>query len=409
MIMNKTILSTAIFICLACSSISTRAQDASFSAFLAQMKEVSAINVEAFGKKYYDTSLDTVRFAQFLPRQEHSHSCSNTELLWQEGGYMKMDGFIVVLLTRHCFDHHDRFEKHLVESWSEDYVVATYMPNGQMIDACCIGFRGGYYQCEMKYDNSRRMVSVEQSELIDEDQIYQCEDYEYQAKRYSYTIDKRGRIKRKNVGKPYKKIIYNQEAHYTRNTSLSLFEEYISLFPDLKSDSITTGAFMEGPYLQRDAYIPRAFATLFNEMTAEDCESCERIDYNHGYKLLKDSVYIVFLTKVCDHHVTKIGHFPYVSDAIATYTKSGKLIDCRDITKSGDLWSYKLKGGTVKDMSVTVRQGYIKKEDINRHPVPLKVIQTIYHILPDGHITSEYVDTKHITMHWDGSCYVWDE
>ncbi len=208
------------------ASMPAWSQDASFTSFLAQMKNVSAINVEAFGEKRYEASLDTVRYGKFLPRQEHSHSCSNTQLLWQEGGYMKMDGFIVVLLTRHCFNHHDRFEHMLMESALVDYVVATYTPEGCMIDCRSFGYDGIPYRCEMIHNNKNNSIIVEQSELADSSQMYKYEDFLFLSRRHRYTIDKTGNIKVKAIGKERKKIVYNKDAHCDPMP----FSEFLSYF-----------------------------------------------------------------------------------------------------------------------------------------------------------------------------------
>ena len=195
------------------TSISVQSQNASFDSFISQMKEVNAINIDAFGKKYYDTSLDTVHFGKFLPRQEHSHSSHKAELLWKKGGYMKMDGSIVVFLTRHCFNHQDCFEHMQTESTLIDYIMATYTTDGKLIDCRSIGYDGTSYYCEMSNDNKNNSVIVEQCELADGSQMHKYEDFIYLSKRYRYTIGKKGNIKCKTIGKEQKKLVYNKEAH----------------------------------------------------------------------------------------------------------------------------------------------------------------------------------------------------
>ena len=216
--MNKTILSTAIFIWLACSNISTRAEDASFSAFLAQMKEVNAINIEAFGDWSFESDTCPVLKSceRFIPNHI-KHSCRGKEFSWHPGNYMRINNVVVVLWQRLCTNHQDRFKGNFMESWLFDYIIATYTPEGNLIDARPIGYvefpDGMPYLCEMNYDSRHYTVTVDQSEMADATQAYKYEDYVYLSRRYRYSIGKKGNIKCKAIGKERKKIVYNKDAH----------------------------------------------------------------------------------------------------------------------------------------------------------------------------------------------------
>lgn len=70
---------------------------------------------------------------------------------------------------------------------------------------------------------------------------------------------------------------------------------------------------------------------------------------------------------------------------IIVYSKSGRMIDSKIISKSGDLWYYNLTG-TIKPFQITVESATLTSSDIKQSPYPCIINTNRYTINEAGKI-----------------------
>lgn len=116
----------------------------------------------------------------------------------------------------------------------------------------------------------------------------------------------------------------------------------------------------------------------------------KKIDYNNYI--------IALLYKDCD--VATKNNYPYDENMIIVYSKSGRMIDSKIISKSGDLWYYNLTG-TIKPFQITVESATLTNSDIKQSPYPCIINTNRYTINEAGKIMQEQIGSKNGTVIWD--------
>ena len=139
-------------------------QNHRFSSFLAQLNELSLVGADAFGDSTLSPNIDVTKFQEFLPKAS-SILKNESECLWQGGGYIRKDDFIVAFLQAHFPNCHDGNEKWFMENLVTCKVLVSYSPDGKLLDSRTIGKRSGL--CELSIEpSSPGLFIVEQRTLV---------------------------------------------------------------------------------------------------------------------------------------------------------------------------------------------------------------------------------------------------
>lgn len=161
-----------------------------------------------------------------------------------------------------------------------------------------------------------------------------------------------------------------------------LFKDYISAFPNITTDSIHTTDFLSIKWNINNCIK----SPIVNQYVLKDDCGCNpnQLRYYYGKKIVLDNYIIVLMYKHCD--LVKYVGYPYQENLIITYTKSGKVIDSKPVTRKGDPWCFNLTG-TVKPFKLVVEQATAVSDDA---------------IINGGHITKSTINTYSYTIDKNG-------
>lgn len=182
----------------------TYGQNPTFPTFLAQLKELPKIGAGAFGDSIMSPNIDQEQFREFLPKAS-SILKNEADCLWQGGGYIRKDGFIVAFLQAHFPHCHDGNEKWFMENLVTCKVLATYSQGGKLLDCRTVGKRSGF--CELSIEpSSSGLLTIEQSTLLDPRMLHEYADWKYSVQKNNYSLTTTGKIKSKMLWKGNKTV-----------------------------------------------------------------------------------------------------------------------------------------------------------------------------------------------------------
>ena len=143
------------------------AQPVLFSTFLSEFKKCARIELASFGDSVISSTLDGDMYEKFLPSDASDCLCNPADIFWQQGGYMKCEDFVIVMLQRHCPDYQDGNSRWLMENLVTDYMLITYSLQGKVLDHKVIGHRGEAYFTRIRPTQRPLGFLAEQGSLDD--------------------------------------------------------------------------------------------------------------------------------------------------------------------------------------------------------------------------------------------------
>jgi len=178
-----------------------------------------------------------------------------------------------------------------------------------------------------------------------------------------------------------------------------LFKDYISAFPNITTDSIHTTDFLS---IKWDIGNCIKSPIVNQYVLKNDC-GCDpkELRYYYGKKIVLDNYIIVLMYKHC--YSPKYVGYPYQENLIITYTKSGKVIDSKPVTRTGDPWCFNLTG-TVKPFKLVVEQATAVSDDAIRNGgnIIKSTINTYsYTIDKNGFIVQVFLKNRDGGMYYD--------
>lgn len=139
------------------------------------------------------------------------------------------------------------------------------------------------------------------------------------------------------------------------------FMQFIEHFPKYESQDITDSIFrMETPLglLGETHLIPDSVARQYIPMNEAEKEITDIVYCHYGQRIEFENFYALFFTKFIDLHDLKKPGYEYIARSIVTYSKDGRIIECKDVVKEGDLWRYEISGKSNPFM-LLAKQHYI--------------------------------------------------
>ncbi|MDD3160846.1 MAG: hypothetical protein PHX49_02835 [Bacteroidales bacterium] len=178
------------------------------------------------------------------------------------------------------------------------------------------------------------------------------------------------------------------------------FVDYLSMFGSIEGNAIRKEHF-KLKQLDFDSCLKKSIVSQY--ITKESDCRCKKdeLRYFCRKKIDYNNYIIALLYKHCD--IATKNNYPYDENMIIVYSKSGKMIDSKIISKSGDLWLYNLTG-TTKPFQITVESSTLTYSEITQFPFPSTpcTINTLrYTINEVGKIVQEQIGSKKGSVIWD--------
>lgn len=298
-------------------------QNHRFSSFLAQLNELSLVGADAFGDSILSPNIDVTKFQEFLPKAS-SILKNESECLWQGGGYIRKDDFIVAFLQAHFPNCHDGNEKWFMENLVTCKVLVSYTQDGKLLDSRTIGKRSGL--CELSIEpSSPGLLTVEQRTLASPRQLHEYADWKYSVQKNSYFLTSIGKIKSKILWKGHKTVpnkFVQQNPPLTFKSFLRYFKRWEG---KVDLDSLFTDNGDMRPYL--------LLRSLLTDWQPCDCWPVD-LQWTPCRYVETDSLYYFFVVTDCSFTKKKVGM--YADRVILIFDKDGTLRDVITVSRNED-------------------------------------------------------------------------
>nr|WP_302195196.1 hypothetical protein [uncultured Prevotella sp.] len=298
-------------------------QNHRFSSFLAQLNELSLVGADAFGDSILSPNIDVTKFQEFLPKAS-SILKNESECLWQGGGYIRKDDFIVAFLQAHFPNCHDGNEKWFMENLVTCKVLVSYSQDGKLLDSRTIGKRSGL--CELSIEpSSPGLLTVEQRTLASPRQLHEYADWKYSVQKNSYFLTSIGKIKSKILWKGHKTVpnkFVQQNPPLTFKSFLRYFKRWEG---KVDLDSLFTDNGDMRPYL--------LLRSLLTDWQPCDCWPVD-LQWTPCRYVETDSLYYFFVVTDCSFTKKKVGM--YADRVILIFDKDGTLRDVITVSRNED-------------------------------------------------------------------------
>lgn len=298
-------------------------QNHRFSSFLAQLNELSLVGADAFGDSILSPNIDVTKFQEFLPKAS-SILKNESECLWQGGGYIRKDDFIVAFLQAHFPNCHDGNEKWFMENLVTCKVLVSYSPDGKLLDSRTIGKRSGL--CELSIEpSSPGLFIAEQRTLVSPRLLHEYVDWKYSVKKNSYSLTSIGKIKSKMLWKGHK-IFPNKFVQQNPPLTFKSFLRYFKRWEGkVDLDSLFTDNGDMRPYL--------LLRSLLTDWQPCDCWPVD-LQWTPCRYVETDSLYYFFVVTDCSFTKKKVGM--YADRVILIFDKDGTLRDVITVSRNED-------------------------------------------------------------------------
>lgn len=298
-------------------------QNHRFSSFLAQLNELSLVGADAFGDSILSPNIDVTKFQEFLPKAS-SILKNESECLWQGGGYIRKDDFIVAFLQAHFPNCHDGNEKWFMENLVTCKVLVSYSPDGKLLDSRTIGKRSSL--CELSIEpSSLGLLTVEQRTLVSPRLLHEYVDWKYSVKKNSYSLTSIGKIKSKMLWKGHK-IVPNKFVQQNPPLTFKSFLRYFKRWEGkVDLDSLFTDNGDMRPYL--------LLRSLLTDWQPCDCWPVD-LQWTPCRYVETDSLYYFFVVTDCSFTKKKVGM--YADRVILIFDKDGTLRDVITVSRNED-------------------------------------------------------------------------
>lgn len=298
-------------------------QNHRFSSFLAQLNELSLVGADAFGDSILSPNIDVTKFQEFLPKAS-SILKNESECLWQGGGYIRKDDFIVAFLQAHFPNCHDGNEKWFMENLVTCKVLVSYSPDGKLLDSRTIGKRSSL--CELSIEpSSLGLLTVEQRTLASPRQLHEYADWKYSVQKNSYSLTSLGKIKSKMLWKGHK-IVPNKFVQQNPPLTFKSFLRYFKRWEGkVDLDSLFTDNGDMRPYL--------LLRSLLTDWQPCDCWPVD-LQWTPCRYVETDSLYYFFVVTDCSFTKKKVGM--YADRVILIFDKDGTLRDLITVSRNED-------------------------------------------------------------------------
>lgn len=298
-------------------------QNHRFSSFLAQLNELSLVGADAFGDSILSPNIDVTKFQEFLPKAS-SILKNESECLWQGGGYIRKDDFIVAFLQAHFPNCHDGNEKWFMENLVTCKVLVSYSPDGKLLDSRTVGKRSSL--CELSIESSSLgLLTVEQRTLASPRQLHEYADWKYSVKKNSYSLTSLGKIKSKMLWKGHK-IVPNKFVQQNPPLTFKSFLRYFKRWEGkVDLDSLFTDNGDMRPYL--------LLRSLLTDWQPCDCWPVD-LQWTPCRYVETDSLYYFFVVTDCSFTKKKVGM--YADRVILIFDKDGTLRDLITVSRNED-------------------------------------------------------------------------
>lgn len=298
-------------------------QNHRFSSFLAQLNELSLVGADAFGDSILSPNIDVTKFQEFLPKAS-SILKNESECLWQGGGYIRKDDFIVAFLQAHFPNCHDGNEKWFMENLVTCKVLVSYSPDGKLLDSRTIGKRSGL--CELSIEpSSPGLFIVEQRTLVSPRLLHEYVDWKYSVKKNSYSLTSLGKIKSKMLWKGHK-IVPNKFVQQNPPLTFKSFLRYFKRWEGkVDLDSLFTDNGDMRPYL--------LLRSLLTDWQPCDCWPVD-LQWTPCRYVETDSLYYFFVVTDCSFTKKKVGM--YADRVILIFDKDRTLRDLITVSRNED-------------------------------------------------------------------------
>lgn len=298
-------------------------QNHRFSSFLAQLNELSLVGADAFGDSILSPNIDVTKFQEFLPKAS-SILKNESECLWQGGGYIRKDDFIVAFLQAHFPNCHDGNEKWFMENLVTCKVLVSYSPDGKLLDSRTIGKRSSL--CELSIEpSSLGLLTVEQRTLASPRQLHEYADWKYSVQKNSYSLTSLGKIKSKMLWKGHK-IVPNKFVQQNPPLTFKSFLRYFKRWEGkVDLDSLFTDNGDMRPYL--------LLRSLLTDWQPCDCWPVD-LQWTPCRYVETDSLYYFFVVTDCSFTKKKVGM--YADRVILIFDKDGTLRDVITVSRNED-------------------------------------------------------------------------
>lgn len=298
-------------------------QNHRFSSFLAQLNELSLVGADAFGDSILSPNIDVTKFQEFLPKAS-SILKNESECLWQGGGYIRKDDFIVAFLQAHFPNCHDGNEKWFMENLVTCKVLVSYSPDGKLLDSRTVGKRSSL--CELSIEpSSLGLLTVEQRTLASPRQLHEYADWKYSVQKNSYFLTSIGKIKSKMLWKGHK-IVPNKFVQQNPPLTFKSFLRYFKRWEGkVDLDSLFTDNGDMRPYL--------LLRSLLTDWQPCDCWPVD-LQWTPCRYVETDSLYYFFVVTDCSFTKKKVGM--YADRVILIFDKDGTLRDVITVSRNED-------------------------------------------------------------------------
>lgn len=298
-------------------------QNHRFSSFLAQLNELSLVGADAFGDSILSPNIDVTKFQEFLPKAS-SILKNESECLWQGGGYIRKDDFIVAFLQAHFPNCHDGNEKWFMENLVTYKVLVSYSQDGKLLDSRTVGKRSSL--CELSIEpSSPGLFIVEQRTLVSPRLLHEYVDWKYSVKKNSYFLTSIGKIKSKILWKGHK-IVPNKFVQQNPPLTFKSFLRYFKRWEGkVDLDSLFTDNGDMRPYL--------LLRSLLTDWQPCDCWPVD-LQWTPCRYVETDSLYYFFVVTDCSFTKKKVGM--YADRVILIFDKDGTLRDVITVSRNED-------------------------------------------------------------------------
>lgn len=287
--------------------------------------------------------------------------------------YIRNKDFIVVFTNR-CYSLDRRV---LMEDMANDRILIVCSKEGTVIDYKIVS-RDSELDCTYALNGKIEpmTIAVEQYSLpVFKYSLYN--DLPFIVTTHEYSITDEGLIVDRVVGTPKNEI---RKPRFPAKKDAP-FKGLLALFQQWQKSSLDRSVFCSPSEEGNRLEVGREYEHLIPGFLNRTIET-EEIWWKPGQYIELDSAYILFATRICNPS------YPCCEFRIMTYTKEGKPIDSRCISREGDIWQDDIKA-SAKPLAVAVRQWEIDGREVNEATKHPKVTTTLFSIGQDGKITEQ--------------------
>lgn len=313
---------------------------------------------------------------------------------YEPAHYVTYKGFTILFIRHLIFD---MGRKEFVEDDLIEYIMAVFTNEGKLTDHKIIG-KDGWTDFTDIRGCINKLVCKQGHLPLSEYSLYN--DLPFIVTTHEYTITDEGLIVDRVVGTPKKEI---RQPKFPAKKDAP-FKGLLALFQQWQKSSLDRSVFCSPSEEGKRLEIGREYEHLIPGFLSRTSET-EDIWWQPGQYMELDSVYVLFATRMCTPS------YPCCEFRIMTYTKDGKPIDSRCISREGDIWQDDIKAST-KPLALAVRQWEIDGREINENIKHPKVTTTLFSIGQDGKITEQplresncpsYINLKAMRTEWSNN------